>query len=75
MALTSAATEVVVVACVTGKLAIMALNLRLWSRRMQNIRLGFSDYAVIAAMMFTAATLSLYVLCRAGILFVSSRDS
>ncbi|KAF2970765.1 hypothetical protein GQX73_g2805 [Xylaria multiplex] len=60
--------HVVIVAFITTPLAIVALGLRLWSRRLQKVALGFNDYMAIQAMIFAAATVSVVL---AGKIFLS----
>ncbi|KAI8952616.1 hypothetical protein F4801DRAFT_214981 [Xylaria longipes] len=50
--------QVVIVAFI-GTLAITALGLRLWSRKLQRITLAFNDYMAILAMILATATVSI----------------
>lgn len=53
--------KTIVISAITTALAILALSLRLWSRRSLKLRLAFSDYAAIAALIFLSATNALAI--------------
>lgn len=55
--------QVVIVAFLSTLLALLALGLRLWSRRLQGVALAFNDYMAVAAMVIATATVSV---CLAG---------
>ncbi|KAI1366368.1 hypothetical protein F5Y08DRAFT_136854 [Xylaria arbuscula] len=51
--------QVVIVAFLSTPLALLALGLRLWSRRLQGMALAFNDYIVIVATLIATATVSI----------------
>ncbi|KAI0552561.1 hypothetical protein F4679DRAFT_581464 [Xylaria curta] len=51
-------TQVVIVSFISTPLAMIALGLRLWSRRLQRVSLAFNDYMAITAMVLATATVS-----------------
>ncbi|KAG6361353.1 hypothetical protein INS49_009578 [Diaporthe citri] len=61
MTLPLGATQVAVVSFITMAFAIVATLLRIWSRRLQNLPLGFHDYMAIVAMFLAAATVSVFL--------------
>ena len=54
MTLPLGAVQVIAVSSITTTLAIIALGLRLWSKRIQNAPLAFNDYMAIMAMVLAA---------------------
>ncbi|TRX92989.1 hypothetical protein FHL15_006127 [Xylaria flabelliformis] len=56
-------TQVVIVSFISTPLAMIALGLRLWSRRLQGVSFAFNDYMAIIAMVLATATVSV---CLAG---------
>ena len=61
MTLPLGAVQVIAVSSITTTLAIIALGLRLWSRRIQNAPLAFNDYMAIMAMVLAAGTVSVFL--------------
>lgn len=61
MTLPLGAIQLAVVSCITTAMAIIAILLRLWSRRLQNHSLVMHDYLALAGMFFTACTVSVYL--------------
>ncbi|KAK5634996.1 hypothetical protein RRF57_010708 [Xylaria bambusicola] len=61
MGLNNESVQVTVAAFIGTPLALIALGLRLWSRRVQRVSLAFNDYMAIVAMVLASATVSLYV--------------
>lgn len=61
MTLPLGAIQVTVVSFITVPPAIVATFLRIWSRRLQNLPLGFHDYMAIVAMVLAAATVSVFL--------------
>ncbi|KAI1746318.1 hypothetical protein F4680DRAFT_401065 [Xylaria scruposa] len=50
--------QVVIVSFISTPLAMIALGLRLWSRRLQRVSLAFNDYMAIMAMVLATAEVS-----------------
>lgn len=63
MMLSRGARQVTIIGFITNVLAIVALGLRLWSRRIQKSRLAFNDYMAIMA---TVLTTGIVACCIAG---------
>lgn len=61
MALPLAAIQLAIISFIAISLAIVALGLRLWSRRILEQRLVFHDYMAIVAMLFTAGAVSVFL--------------
>lgn len=62
MGLPLGAVQLVVVALITSAMAIIALSLRLWSRRLQNLALSIHDYFAITAMVLAAGDVSVFLM-------------
>jgi len=54
--------QIIAVSFISVGLAMTALVLRLWSRRLQGVSLAFNDYMAIVAMVFAAGMVSLFLL-------------
>ncbi|KAI0197912.1 hypothetical protein F4808DRAFT_437520 [Astrocystis sublimbata] len=61
MGATYQGTQVAVTALVSTPLAILALGLRIWSRRLLRMSLGFNDYMVILAMIFAIGLVGILI--------------
>ncbi|KAI0518555.1 hypothetical protein F5B22DRAFT_599651 [Xylaria bambusicola] len=59
MGLNNESTQIVAAAFIGTPLALAALGLRLWSRRLQRVSLAFNDYIAIVATVLASATVSL----------------
>lgn len=56
MMISNGGVKTIAISSITTALAMLALGLRLWSRRSLRLRLVFSDYAAMAALVFLSAT-------------------
>ncbi|KAL2255470.1 hypothetical protein VTK26DRAFT_3288 [Humicola hyalothermophila] len=61
MALSQGAIQVTAVSSIAATLSMIAISLRLWSRRILHHQLAFNDYMACVAMLFTAGVVSVAI--------------